>query len=338
MTGCVFNIQKFSIHDGPGIRTTVFLKGCPLRCLWCHNPEGLEPSPEIEFEPSKCIGCGACVSACPAGCQTMDEAGRGFDRSRCDRCGKCADVCLTGSLKRVGRRMTVGEVMAKVLDDRLFYETSGGGMTLSGGEPFFQPDFALALLEAAKKEGLHTALETSGFCSRAVLIKAVPLTDLFLFDYKATGDELHKRLTGVLQAPILENLRALSDAGAKILYRLSDHRRTSDHPRRERYGGALHRRRRAHGGPPRDRSGGPRSVSSPRHGQSPEDRENAGIPIRRPVKGAHGTDPRLHPITNKKAGQDFLIGFVVQYKSSSVRIPFSISLCVAFLIPDLSPG
>jgi len=219
MTGCVFNIQKFSIHDGPGIRTTVFLKGCPLRCLWCHNPEGLEPSPEIEFEPSKCIGCGACVSACPAGCQTMDEAGRGFDRSRCDRCGKCADVCLTGSLKRVGRRMTVGEVMAKVLDDRLFYETSGGGMTLSGGEPFFQPDFALALLEAAKIEGLHTALETSGFCSRAVLMKAVPLTDLFLFDYKATGDGLHKRLTGVIQTPILENLRALSDAGARIVLR-----------------------------------------------------------------------------------------------------------------------
>lgn len=219
MTGCVFNIQKFSIHDGPGIRTTVFLKGCPLRCLWCHNPEGLEPSPEIEFEPSKCIGCGACVSACPAGCQTMGEAGRGFDRSRCVRCGTCADVCLTGSLKRVGRRMTVGEVMAKVLDDRLFYVTSGGGMTLSGGEPFFQPDFALALLEAAKIEGLHTALETSGFCSRGAMMKAVPLTDLFLFDYKATGEELHKRLTGVLQAPILENLRALSDAGAKIVLR-----------------------------------------------------------------------------------------------------------------------
>ncbi len=219
MTGCVFNIQKFSIHDGPGIRTTVFLKGCPLRCLWCHNPEGLEPSPEIEFEPSKCIGCGACVSACPAGCQTMDKAGRGFDRSRCDRCGKCADVCLTGSLKRVGRRMTVGEVMAKVLDDRLFYETSGGGMTLSGGEAFFQPDFALALLESAKEEGLHTALETSGFCSRAVMMKAVPLTDLFLFDYKATGEELHKRLTCVLQAPILDNLRALSDAGARIVLR-----------------------------------------------------------------------------------------------------------------------
>ena len=219
MTGCVFNIQKFSIHDGPGIRTTVFLKGCPLRCLWCHNPEGLERSVEIEFEPTKCIGCGACVPACPKGCQTLTEESRGFDRDKCVRCGRCADVCLPGSLKRVGREMTVEEVIKKVMADKIFYDTSGGGMTLSGGESFAQPAFALALLEAAKAEGLHTAVETSGFCAKETILSAAPLVDLFLFDYKATGEELHKSLTGVCQAPILENLLALSEAGAEIILR-----------------------------------------------------------------------------------------------------------------------
>ncbi|MBR5366166.1 MAG: glycyl-radical enzyme activating protein [Clostridia bacterium] len=219
MTGCVFNIQKFSIHDGPGIRTTVFLKGCPLRCLWCHNPEGLERSVEIEFEPTKCIGCGACVPVCPKGCQTLTEEGRGFDREKCVRCGRCADVCLPGSLKRVGREMTVEEVIKKVMADKIFYDTSGGGMTLSGGEPFAQPAFALTLLEAAKAEGLHTAVETSGFCTKETILLASPHVDLFLFDYKATGEELHRSLTGVRQQPILENLRALSEAGAEIILR-----------------------------------------------------------------------------------------------------------------------
>ena len=219
MTGCVFNIQKFSIHDGPGIRTTVFLKGCPLGCLWCHNPEGLSSETEIEFEPSRCIGCGACVSACPRGCQSLTEAGREYDRTECIRCGKCADVCLPGSLKRVGKEMTVDEVIEKVMADKIFYDTSGGGMTLSGGEPFFQPDFTLALLEAAKKEGLHTAVETSGFTGRENLLRALPFTDLFLFDCKATGDETHRRLTGVPQAPILANLRAIGDLGAQIVLR-----------------------------------------------------------------------------------------------------------------------
>ena len=220
MTGCVFNIQKFSIHDGPGIRTAVFCKGCPLRCLWCHNPEGLSKEPEIEFEPTKCIGCRACEAACPKSCHRFDEEGRHlYDRTRCTRCGACVSACLPGSLKTVGKRMTPEEALEKVMADKIFYDTSGGGMTVSGGEPFFQPDFTLALLKAAKAEGLHTAVETSGYCSREVILSALPFADLFLFDYKATGDEAHRKFTGVPQEPILANLKAVSDGGAKIVLR-----------------------------------------------------------------------------------------------------------------------
>lgn len=221
-SGTVFNIQKFSIHDGPGIRTTVFLKGCPLRCKWCHNPEGLSRESEIEFDERKCVFCGRCVGVCEAECHSIiagETPVHNIDRSSCVRCGKCADACLCGALKLIGTDMTPDEVIGKVLADRIFYQTSGGGMTLSGGEPFYQPEFALELLRLAKKNGLNTAVETSGFCKKDVISEAVGYVDTFLLDYKATGDELHRELTGVSQKIILENLRTVSDLGGKIVLR-----------------------------------------------------------------------------------------------------------------------
>lgn len=223
ISGTVFNIQKFSVHDGPGIRTTVFLKGCPLRCLWCHNPEGLSREPDLEYEPAKCIACRACSSVCDHACHSFEAEEDGtrhiFDRTNCIKCGKCTDICISSSLKTIGKTMTVSEVMQKVLADRIFYEKSGGGMTLSGGEPFMQPKFALELLRTAKESGLNTAVETCGSFSSDIIAEALPLVDLFLFDYKATGSELHKKLTGVMPELILSNLNAISSSGGKIVLR-----------------------------------------------------------------------------------------------------------------------
>lgn len=220
--GTVFNIQKFSIHDGPGIRTTVFLKGCPLRCKWCHNPEGLSRESEIEFDSRKCIYCGRCVVGCEMGGHSIiagETPVHNIDRTSCIRCGKCADACLCGALKLVGTVMTPDEVIEKVLADRIFYQTSGGGITLSGGEPFYQSEFATDLLRLAKEKGLNTAVETSGFCKNEVIREAAGYVDLFLFDYKATGEELHRELTGVSQKIILENLHTISDLGGRIVLR-----------------------------------------------------------------------------------------------------------------------
>ena len=218
-SGIVSNIQKFSVQDGPGIRTTVFLKGCPLRCLWCHNPEGLEPGPEIAYRAGRCIGCGQCAQVCPEDCHGLSEEGRHvFDRTRCIRCGRCADVC-PGALERMGKRMTADEVLQIVLQDRVFYEHSGGGMTLSGGEPMFRFPFALELARRAKEEGLHVCIETCGEAPAAGYAAILPYIDLFLFDYKETDPALHKKFTGRSNARILDNLARLGQAGARIVLR-----------------------------------------------------------------------------------------------------------------------
>ena len=218
-TGLVFDIQKFSIHDGPGIRTTVFLKGCPLRCAWCHNPESKDTGVELSFLPDKCIGCGFCFKVCPNGCHVMENDKHVLLRDRCDECGKCTEECYSQALEMVGKKMDVGEVLAEVLKDKPFYDTSGGGMTISGGEPLAQAQFTRDLLFSAKEEGLHTCIETSGQGKSANLREMIPLVDIFLFDYKATSPEIHREYVGTDNNLILENLKILDDVGAEIFLR-----------------------------------------------------------------------------------------------------------------------
>lgn len=218
--GVIFDIRRFSIHDGPGIRTTVFLKGCPLRCLWCHNPEGLNPHLEMMFWPRRCLGCGACLPACPQGAISRDGNVVSTDRGKCTLCGECVAVCYAEARQIVGRRMSVAQVMAEIARDLPFYDESGGGVTLSGGEPLAQPDFVRALLRACKERGIHTALDTCGFAAWKVLDSVREHVDLFLYDLKLLDDARHRRFTGVSNALILSNLRALSQRGHTVVIRV----------------------------------------------------------------------------------------------------------------------
>jgi len=219
MKGTVFNIQKFSINDGPGIRTTVFMKGCPLSCAWCHNPESKLARPEIFFDKAKCTVCGRCAAVCPLGAHRISDGTHLYEREICTACGRCADGCLVGALDKTGKKMSDEEVIAEVMKDEIFYETSGGGMTLSGGEPMMQLDFTLSLLKLAKENGLHTAMETCGYAKREAFEAVAPLVDLFLFDYKETSPEKHREYTGVTNELILDNLRYLDSLGKKIILR-----------------------------------------------------------------------------------------------------------------------
>ena len=218
LTAVVFDIEKFAVHDGPGIRTVVFLKGCPLHCLWCHNPESQSARPEMLYSAEKCLGCGKCAAVCPSGCHAVEVGLHRFARERCSGCGKCAELCPPQALKIAGRIMTVDEVMREVLRDRAFYENSGGGLTVSGGEPLNHPEFTKALLEAAKRNDLHTAVETCGFAPWNKIEPLMSLVDLWLWDIKA-APERHRELTGVDSALILENLRKLDAAGASTVLR-----------------------------------------------------------------------------------------------------------------------
>ena len=205
--GLIFNIQRFSIHDGPGIRTTVFFKGCPLRCRWCSNPESWNDYPEIVTNDVKCTKCGRCQPVCPVDAIVVDQEGRKLNRSICNLCLKCANVCPTGSLAVTGQWMTVGEVMKEVEADGLFYQNSGGGVTLSGGDPLRQWEFALELLKDCKEKGIHTAIETSGYAPWEVLAKILDYTDLALFDIKHMDAARHQWGTGKGNELILNNAR-----------------------------------------------------------------------------------------------------------------------------------
>ena len=219
MKGTCFNIQRYSTHDGPGIRTTVFLKGCPLSCTWCHNPEGRSSESEILVVEDRCVGCGACVEACPNPPTTAADGRTIPDRLLCLRCGRCVDVCVAGARRLVGQEMTVEELLAVVERDRTFYEESGGGVTFSGGEPFKQQEFLLACLRAARDRGLHTTVDTSGCAPREIILEAAAVTDLFLYDLKLLDESKHMRLIGASLEPLLANLDALDAAGAEVWIR-----------------------------------------------------------------------------------------------------------------------
>ena len=217
--GRIFQIQRFSLYDGPGVRTVVFLKGCPLRCIWCHNPEGLSPKPQLLYSPSRCIGCLDCVSACPNHCHSRTGGSHSFDRTGCIGCGVCASQCCTGALSLAGTEMTPEAVMEQVLRDQAVCWESGGGLTVSGGEPFAQPAFTIRLLQLAKEAGIHTAVETSGYAASEVIREAAKYTDLFLYDYKATDPALHQTLCGVSNQKILSNLKLLDTLDAEVILR-----------------------------------------------------------------------------------------------------------------------
>jgi len=226
----ITDIQKFAVNDGPGIRTNVFLKGCPLRCEWCHNPETLHPYPEIYYKRRICVQCGACLEVCPENAvnppippeeaQAEDSVYDKIIRDRCTRCMLCVEACQYGALEIVGRPMSVSEVLDEVEQDRLFYENSGGGMTLSGGEPTAFPEFSEELLREAGRRGIHTCLDTNGYCDWSVLEGLARLVDIVLFDIKHIDPERHREKTGVTNEKILDNLTRLAGTGQEIWIRI----------------------------------------------------------------------------------------------------------------------
>ena len=218
MVGTIFDIQRFSVHDGPGIRTTVFFKGCPLRCIWCHNPEGMDKAPVLSFDEQKCSLCGKCLSVCNA--RAIENSQLEISREKCIGCGKCQKVCLNKANEIIGKEVTAREVFDEVIKDRMFYDTSGGGITVTGGEPSYQPDFTLELLTLSREAGISLAVETCGAGKREFYEKAAALGTTFLYDIKCIDPVLHKKLTGADNSVILENLEFLMNYGADVIIRM----------------------------------------------------------------------------------------------------------------------
>lgn len=220
LKGCVFDIQRFSVHDGPGIRTNIFLKGCPLQCLWCCNPESQHSKPELMYNPDKCIGCGKCISLCLENA-IQEKAGMIlFDHSRCVNCGACVEECYAEARIMKGKYMSVDEVVSEIEKDVSFYKNSGGGITFSGGEPLMQAEFVKQVLMKCRQYGIHTAMETCGYAPWRNLEIVAPFVDVFLYDIKHMDSEKHKEFTGSGNEQILENCRRLVAMGKKVIIRV----------------------------------------------------------------------------------------------------------------------
>lgn len=220
LTGLVFDIRRYSIHDGPGIRSVVFLKGCPLRCWWCHNPEGQGSRVDMMVFENRCIQCGSCVEICPEGAITWDSNQPVTHWELCQRCGTCIESCYSGARQQLGQRLTVDQVMPQLLRDTPFYDESGGGVTLSGGEPLVQAGFTQSLLHACRENGIHTTIDTCGYASWSVIERLLPDVNLWLYDLKVMDPERHRQYTGVSNALILANLRSLSEHTQNIYLRI----------------------------------------------------------------------------------------------------------------------
>jgi len=216
--GYIYNIMRFSLHDGPGIRPTVFFTGCPLRCWWCHNPARQEPRPQLVYFADRCLQCGDCIPICPNGAVQWVNGAISMDGA-CRSCGTCVDFCAAGARELMGRWMTVAETLAEIEKDSVFYDESGGGVTFSGGEPLLQPEFLEALLDACRARGIHAVVDTSGIAPREILLRLAANTDLFYYDVKLVDAEKHRRYIGAPNDLILDNLAALAHTGAAVMVR-----------------------------------------------------------------------------------------------------------------------